>query len=586
MTNTNKNFEKTIILGSLFPNIFTSFIILVYAAFSTQLPMSLFVDVLKITAITTLVMQFTAVLLTDHFAYRKISRRLSFFKEFKTTIQERTKIFEELMQYPWYSALMAFGYYTIGAIILIDYIYNVKNISFSTLMIMSSELAYGIYFACLMNYTCSFRICSKYATEIINAGIEKEYVMRRKTFSASLGTQFILFFAIPFFFTCFINCMIIFSGYYPFNQIGMGESISKQLSRMINTGILNTITVFGSSIILYINIQRKNSSLIQTLKDIAITDLSKIKFIETDLSDEISYNHYLINQSILLFQSIFERTRELGKVIGSSITHLKKICNATESTSVEQSTGIKEIVSTMENSTTLSHNIENKIIEVADLAKETVENVVTGSEFLERSLVSINAISESNEITIQGIKDLNEKINSIWEVANIIDGISDQTKIIAFNAELEATNAMEQSKNFKNVSSEIRRLANSTIDSTREIKQRITEIQEAAINLLKASHDNSNLIQHGTELAVGLEDRFTNISNSAKLNSQSANEIQYLVQQQTKAFDQIVQTLQQISTSIQGFSVSTRNLIETSKNLQDNVDKLESSSLPESQESK
>ena len=52
------------------------------------------------------------------------------------------------------------------------------------------------------------------------------------------------------------------------------------------------------------------------------------------------------------------------------------------------------------------------------------------------------------------------------------------------------------------------------------------------------------------------------------------------------AFDQIVQTLQQISTSIQGFSVSTRNLIETSKNLQDNVDKLESSSLPESQESK
>ena len=121
---------------------------------------------------------------------------------------------------------------------------------------------------------------------------------------------------------------------------------------------------------------------------------------------------------------------------------------------------------------------------------------------------------------------------------------------------------------------------------TDEYEHLITEIQEAAINLLKASHDNSNLIQHGTELAVGLEDRFTNISNSAKLNSQSANEIQYLVQQQTKAFDQIVQTLQQISTSIQGFSVSTRNLIETSKNLQDNVDKLESSSLPESQESK
>ena len=351
-----------------------------------------------------------------------------------------------------------------------------------------------------------------------------------------------------------------------------------QTNRMLNTILINSIVMFLSILFFYNDINAKNTRMTEVLSTIT-TDFSKITPIETDISDEFSFNHYLANQIISMLRGILFQTEQFGKTIAESSSDLMRIANETESTSVEQSTGIKKIVSTMENATNLSHNIENRIIEVTEIAKQTVEKVNTGSELLSKSLSSISAIADSNEVTIQGIKNLNNKINQIWEIANIIDSISDQTKIIAFNAELEATTEIGESKNFKNVANEIRRLANSTMDSTREIKAKISAVQKSSEQLIKASQESTDLIRKETELSESLENKFTNINNSARYNSTSSNEIKYLVEQQTKAFDQIVNTLHQISTSVQGFSKSTRSLIETSRNLQENVNLIESASI-------
>ena len=403
--------------------------------------------------------------------------------------------------------------------------------------------------------------------------------MHKKFFSLRFKTKLWIYVAIPAILTCFINCAVLISGYYSIEGTILPENGSIQTLRMLSTNILNIILLFISIIFFYNDISNKNTRMTEVLNGITSTDFSKISPIDTDLSDEFSFNHYLANQIISMFRGILFQTEQFGKTISESSSELMRIANETESTSVEQSTGIKEIVATMENATNLSHNIENRIIEVTEIAKKTVEKVNRGSELLEKSLASITAIADSNEVTIQGIRNLNEKINSIWEIANIIDSISDQTKIIAFNAELEATTNTGESKSFKNVANEIRRLANSTMDSTREIKSKIGAVQKSSDQLIKASQKSTELIKKESSLSIKLEDKFTNINNSARYNSTSSNEIKYLVEQQTKAFDQIVNTLQQISTSIQGFSKSTRSLIETSRNLQENVNLIESASI-------
>ena len=69
-------------------------------------------------------------------------------------------------------------------------------------------------------------------------------------------------------------------------------------------------------------------------------------------------------------------------------------------------------------------------------------------------------------------------MNGIWDIVGIINNVADQTKIIAFNAELEASSSGEAGKNFHIVATEIRRLSDTILDSIKEIKIVIDEIQK------------------------------------------------------------------------------------------------------------
>ena len=578
-----KSFEYEATVKSLLPDIFGASVFFLYAIFSTRIPFDTFYSSLKFFISVVIFMQFGCAIITDHLCYHKISTRVKSFYTSRTTISERTHLFDELIQYPFYTALMTFFYFFIGSAAIAYYFYSYLELPLNITGLFVIEELFGSYFASIIGFTFCSKIVSKIGIDIINAGIEKEYVMHKKFFSLRFKTKLWIYVAIPAILTCFINCAVLISGYYSIEGTILPENGSIQTLRMLSTNILNIILLFISIIFFYNDISNKNTRMTEVLNGITSTDFSKISPIDTDLSDEFSFNHYLANQIISMFRGILFQTEQFGKTISESSSELMRIANETESTSVEQSTGIKEIVATMENATNLSHNIENRIIEVTEIAKKTVEKVNRGSELLEKSLASITAIADSNEVTIQGIRNLNEKINSIWEIANIIDSISDQTKIIAFNAELEATTNTGESKSFKNVANEIRRLANSTMDSTREIKSKIGAVQKSSDQLIKASQKSTELIKKESSLSIKLEDKFTNINNSARYNSTSSNEIKYLVEQQTKAFDQIVNTLQQISTSIQGFSKSTRSLIETSRNLQENVNLIESAKVSDSE---
>lgn len=578
-----KSFEYEATVKSFLPDIFGASVFFLYAIFSTRIPFDTFYSSLKFFISVVIFMQFGCAIITDHLCYHKISTRVKSFYTSRTTISERTHLFDELIQYPFYTALMTFFYFFIGSAAIAYYFYSYLELPLNITGLFVIEELFGSYFASIIGFTFCSKIVSKIGIDIINAGIEKEYVMHKKFFSLRFKTKLWIYVAIPAILTCFINCAVLISGYYSIEGTILPEDGSIQTLRMLSTNILNIILLFISIIFFYNDISNKNTRMTEVLNGITSTDFSKISPIDTDLSDEFSFNHYLANQIISMFRGILFQTEQFGKTISESSSELMRIANETESTSVEQSTGIKEIVATMENATNLSHNIENRIIEVTEIAKKTVEKVNRGSELLEESLASITAIADSNEVTIQGIRNLNEKINSIWEIANIIDSISDQTKIIAFNAELEATTNTGESKSFKNVANEIRRLANSTMDSTREIKSKIGAVQKSSDQLIKASQKSTELIKKESSLSIKLEDKFTNINNSARYNSTSSNEIKYLVEQQTKAFDQIVNTLQQISTSIQGFSKSTRSLIETSRNLQENVNLIESAKVSDSE---
>ncbi len=302
-------------------------------------------------------------------------------------------------------------------------------------------------------------------------------------------------------------------------------------------------------------------------------DLSRrIPIVSKDELGEISRRLNIMLES---FETILGRIRQSTGVLADAVQSLSAISQETASTSNQQAASVKEIVSTMEDSDKLARSIAGRINEVAGMANSARDAVTDGFSLIKESLGKMDEIRGANAQRIAGMRSLGERIASIWEIVNIINGIADQIRIIAFNAELEAASAGEAGGNFKIVANEIRRLADGTVASTGQIKSKINEIQHSSDHLILSSEDVTEKIGEGWALSGRLKRVFEDILSSSEIAAGSAEHIALSINQQVATFDQIVQTLKQISEGIDNFVVSTRAMTDASENLQGTAEGLE-----------
>ncbi|HQO01311.1 MAG TPA: methyl-accepting chemotaxis protein [Spirochaetota bacterium] len=267
------------------------------------------------------------------------------------------------------------------------------------------------------------------------------------------------------------------------------------------------------------------------------------------------------------FRELLGKVKQTTEVLTESIQDLTVSSKEISSTSNQQAAAVKEIVTTMEDSDSLSKQVASRIDEVARIASQTKDFVEKGFSLIRETLDKMEEIQNTNAESITGVRSLGTQIESIWDVVNIINGIADQTKIIAFNAELEASAAGDAGKNFQIVASEVRRLADSTVSSTNEIRQKIDEIQRSSDNLVLSTEKGTERIREGWERSTKLREVFDEILNSAEVSAASSEQIVASVNQQVSAFEQILITLRQISQGIDDFVVSTRSTTSASESM-------------------
>lgn len=259
--------------------------------------------------------------------------------------------------------------------------------------------------------------------------------------------------------------------------------------------------------------------------------------------------------------------QKLGESLFAETQTLAVAAKENAATAQDQSAAVKEIVATMEDSNALLENIASKIHDVSKVAENTSSDVTEGVASIENNVAQLHAIFYANQQTIDGMKILSKSIESIWDIVTLINNVADQAKIIAFNAELEASSAGEAGKSFRIVANEIRRLSDGIIDGTKEIKERINEIQHSSDSLILASESGTEKINEGYENAKNLGDMFASIKNSAEITAASAGDITDIIQQQTNASEQILIALKQISAGVENFTVATDNISTSSEHI-------------------
>ncbi|MBK5276613.1 MAG: PAS domain-containing methyl-accepting chemotaxis protein [Desulfuromonadales bacterium] len=213
---------------------------------------------------------------------------------------------------------------------------------------------------------------------------------------------------------------------------------------------------------------------------------------------------------------------------------------------IQLSSSVVEIASTMEEFTSTASQIAQHSQGVVERANNTLEGTKKGAAEVENLACKVNNISINIQANITDIVELGRKSKEITKVMEIINNIANQTKLIAFNAALEAASAGEFGKRFGVVAVEIRRLANSVVKSTTEIEGKITEILCSVNRLVMSSEKSFQLIQEGQEYASRTVAMLIESVNGVEETTNSARQISLSIQQQQIASSQVVMALKDI----------------------------------------
>ena len=231
-------------------------------------------------------------------------------------------------------------------------------------------------------------------------------------------------------------------------------------------------------------------------------------------------------------------TASANQVLAASTQH--------ETSSTEQAAAIHETTATMEELKHASAQIAENAGAVARVAEETLGAARAGRGAIGEFIQAMQQIRSDGVAVADSITKLSKRVERIGTVVEVIDEIADRSDLLALNAALEGSRAGEAGKGFSIVAAEMRRLAENVFESTKEIKNLITEIREATAAAAGAAEASKSATETGERLGAVAAQSVEGILAGVQETSDAARVINLATQQQRTATEQVVASMAEI----------------------------------------
>lgn len=267
-------------------------------------------------------------------------------------------------------------------------------------------------------------------------------------------------------------------------------------------------------------------------------------------------------------------SRQLTGQIGSAVQDIQSSAAQLQSTATEQATGAREqstamneITTTMNELLATSRQIAGSSQRVSSIANDTASSARQGDQVVHRAHESIAGIKRQVDQVVTHMLELGRKSQQIGGVVEIIGELSEQTNILAINANIEAAGAGESGRRFAVVADEIRKLADRVASSTKDIRNMIDDVRAAVNSTVMATETGSKAVDAGTREFSDLAVSLSQLVSLAGTASEAAREIELSTKQQTTAVEQVNSAVANVAQVSREAETSTTQAMQTAAEL-------------------
>jgi len=289
---------------------------------------------------------------------------------------------------------------------------------------------------------------------------------------------------------------------------------------------------------------------------------------------------------------------EIGKlsVAMQTITNsLKQIIGQIHSSSEQVSAVSEELTASTQQSATAAEDVSKTVEEIASSASDQAENIQKCSskadllgmsikkdqehlnnlnsaskkvkEVVEEGLTEIDNLLRITGESDGAIKEVFEVIlkthdssNKIGQASNVIAAIAEQTNLLALNAAIESARAGEAGKGFAVVADEIKKLAEQSSASTKEINGIVSELQDNAQHAVKTMNRVSDITKEQADSVIKSKDRYMLIAQAMNDAIKVVEQLNASGQEMESLKNDIIAALQNLSAIAEENSAATEQM--------------------------